>query len=74
MDLTTVLREVDSWPVEDRMRLMEALWDGLLDAGTQPELTDAQRSELDRRAAALDANPDDVVPWEQVQQYLRRTR
>jgi putative addiction module component (TIGR02574 family) len=74
MDLTTLLREVDSWPVEERIRLVEAVWNRLLDAGTEPELTEAQRAELDRRIAALDANPDDVVTWEAVQQFVRRPR
>jgi putative addiction module component (TIGR02574 family) len=74
MDLQTVLQEVDSWPVEERLRLVEAVWDQLLDAGVQPELTEAQRAELDRRVAALAANPEDVVPWEDVQRFLRRPR
>ena len=36
------------------------------DASGRPLLTDAQRRELERRIAEDDANPDDVVPWEQV--------
>jgi putative addiction module component (TIGR02574 family) len=32
----------------------------------KPLLTDAQRRELERRIVEDDANPDDVVPWEQV--------
>ena len=74
MDLMTVLREVDSWPVEEQMRLVEAVWDRFLDAGAEPELTDAQRAELDRRITALEADLNDVVPWEEVQQYVRRPR
>jgi putative addiction module component (TIGR02574 family) len=74
MDLAAVLREVDTWPVEDRMRLVEVVWDRLLDVGAEPELTEAQRTELDRRIAALDANPEDVVSWDEVQQRLRRPR
>ena len=46
MDVATVLREVDSWPVEQRLRLVEALWDSIVDAGELAELTDAQRVEL----------------------------
>jgi putative addiction module component (TIGR02574 family) len=45
------------------MRLIEAVWDRLLDAGAQPELTAAQRAELDRRIAALEADPNEVVSW-----------
>ena len=74
MDLGAVLQEVDSWPVEERLRLVEAVWDGLLDAGVEPFLTSAQREELDRRIAALEASPDDVIPWDEVQQHIRRAR
>ena len=36
------------------------------------ELTDAQKRELDRRLAAYEANPDDVIPWETVRKELWR--
>jgi putative addiction module component (TIGR02574 family) len=35
-----------------------------------PLLTEAQRRELERRVAEDDANPDDVVPWEQVLAFV----
>ena len=40
MDLRTVLTAVESWPVEDRLRLIEAVWDGLADGDGVPVLTD----------------------------------
>lgn len=68
MDLQSVLEEVESWSVEDRLRLMERIWDGLLepDRGDEPGLTEAQRAEIDRRLADDDANPDDTVTWQEV--------
>jgi putative addiction module component (TIGR02574 family) len=66
MDLQTVLHEIDSWPVEDRIRLMGEIWDSLHDQGYEPELSDELKAELDRRVAELDAHPDDVVPWQEV--------
>lgn len=33
MDLKAVLTEVQTWPAEDRLRLIEELWDGLADEG-----------------------------------------
>ena len=38
------------------------------------DLTDAQKRELERRLAAYDANPDDVIPWETVKQRLQAKR
>ena len=66
MDLKTILSETDSWPVEDRLRLMRDLWDRLVDQGYEPELTEEQKAELDRRLAEDEAEPDDVVSWEEV--------
>jgi putative addiction module component (TIGR02574 family) len=75
MDLTMVLAETDSWPVEDRIRLMHELWDRLVERGHEPELTAEQKAELDRRLSEDDAAPDDVVSWEDVKaQALARTR
>jgi putative addiction module component (TIGR02574 family) len=33
---------------------------------SQPLITDNQRQELERRVVEDDANPEDVVEWEQV--------
>ncbi|MBV8076200.1 MAG: addiction module protein [Planctomycetaceae bacterium] len=75
MDLKTVLTATDSWPVEDRIRLMHELWDRLVDRGYEPVLTEEQKAELDRRLAEDDAAPDDVVSWEEVKaQALARIR
>ncbi|HKI20318.1 MAG TPA: addiction module protein [Isosphaeraceae bacterium] len=73
MDLQTVLTAVESWPAEDRLRLMEQIWDGLLAQGHEPVLSEAQRSEIEVRLADDDEAPDDLVPWEEVKaEALRR--
>ena len=74
MDMTTVLREVDSWPVEERIRLVQEVWDRLVDGGVEPALTDDQKGEIDRRLADLAANPDAVVTWEEIERHVRRAR
>ncbi len=75
MDMDSVLTRVESWPVEDRLRLMEQIWAGLLSQGqgNEPGLTETQMAEIDRRLAEDDAAPDDVVSWEEVkEEALRR--
>lgn len=67
MDLSVVLAEVQSWPHEDRLRLIEEVWDGLADAGYEPEIGEELKAELDRRLDRLDKNPGAVVPWEVVE-------
>ena len=74
MDLSTVMTAVGSWPVDDRLRLIEEIWDGLADEGYEPELTDELKAKLDHRLAALDANPQNVTTWEAITERVRRTR
>jgi putative addiction module component (TIGR02574 family) len=74
MDATTILREVSGWPAEEKMRLVETLWDQLLDSGFEPELTEAQKAELDRRIDAMEADPSRAIPLEEAKAYLRRPR
>jgi putative addiction module component (TIGR02574 family) len=75
MDLMAVLHEVESWPVDDRIWLVQEVWDQLVDQGSEPDLTEAQAIEIDRRLAAYKADPENVVPWEEVKaQALARAR
>jgi len=57
---------IDRLSVEDRLALMHAIWDSVAAEPHPPLLTEAQRQELDRRIADHEANPGDVVPWEQI--------
>jgi putative addiction module component (TIGR02574 family) len=62
---------IDRLSVNDRLQLLHEIWDSLESEMEQSSLSDAQRSELDRRIAALDANPADVIPWEEVEARAR---
>jgi putative addiction module component (TIGR02574 family) len=74
MDPTTTLQTVQTWPVEEQLEFLFQAWDQLIDNGWQPELTEELRAELDRRLAAHQANPDNVLTWEQVVAHVRRPR
>ncbi len=56
---------------EERLRLVQEIWDTIAAEQSPPLLTDAQRRELERRVAEDDARPDDVIPWEQVEVQAR---
>lgn len=49
--------------VAERIQLAEDLWDSVASADEVLELTEAQRSELDRRIQAHRADPDATIPW-----------
>ena len=70
VDVNTVLREVETWPVEDQVQLAEQLWDRLDDQRYEPELTDDQKAELDRRLADYEENRCAGSTWETVKARL----
>jgi putative addiction module component (TIGR02574 family) len=56
---------------EERLRLIEELWDSLSEQpGTVP-LTKPQREELDRRLDDLERSGPEGISWEQVLQQIR---
>jgi putative addiction module component (TIGR02574 family) len=57
---------LDRLPRADKLILVQELWDDIAAGSPKPMLTDAQRAELERREQEDDANPDDVIPWEEV--------
>lgn len=70
MDYLDILTAANSLSIDDRIRLAEAIWEGIEADEPTPELTEAQKQELDRRLAEHEADPDDVIPWEEVKANL----
>ena len=58
---------IDRLSVEDRLQLVQEIWDSLEADVERLPLTEAQRREIDRRVAALDAKPEAITPWEVVE-------
>ena len=52
--------------IDEQIELVEDIGDGLVSRDAAPSLTEAQKTELDRRLADYIANPNDVVPWSEV--------
>jgi putative addiction module component (TIGR02574 family) len=63
--------QVRQLSVEEQLEFVEALWDGIVDQNAVPGPTNAQKAELDRRLADHAANPDNVVTWDEVRDFLR---
>jgi putative addiction module component (TIGR02574 family) len=74
MDPATLLQTVQAWPLEEQLDFAFRLWGQLLDSGWQPELTDDMKAELDRRLDSYEANPTNVLTWEQVITHVRRPK
>jgi putative addiction module component (TIGR02574 family) len=66
---------IDQLSREQRIALVQDIWDTIAAESAPPLLTEAQRQELQRRVAEDDASPDNVVPWEEVKaQTLARLK
>lgn len=62
---------IDRLSVQDRLRLVQDIWDSIVAEVPPPLLTDPQRQELERRADEDDADPDGGIPWEDVKAQAR---
>jgi putative addiction module component (TIGR02574 family) len=73
MDFQAVLTAVDSWPAEDRLRLIEEVWERLAAEPEAVTLTRAQEQDLQRRLDAHRDDPKAGSPWEEVKARLQKS-
>jgi putative addiction module component (TIGR02574 family) len=66
MDITATLNEIEALSIEDRINLVQAIWDGIAEDKACADLTDMQKQELDRHIADSDNNPENVMTWEEI--------
>jgi putative addiction module component (TIGR02574 family) len=71
MDIKATLNEINSLSVEERIDLVLAIWDSIAVEQAYPNLTEAQKQELDRRISKSEENPEEVLTWEQVKASLK---
>lgn len=55
---------IDELDLDQKLALVEELWESIASDSGRIPLTDAQRAELSARVADLEANPEDVIPLE----------
>jgi putative addiction module component (TIGR02574 family) len=67
----TNVAEILKLPAEERLRLVELLWESLTSAPVDVMLSDAHRHALDAELADHQRNPDDVLTLEQVLSTVR---
>jgi putative addiction module component (TIGR02574 family) len=73
MDINQTLSELTSLPVPDRLRVVESLWDSI-ESDTPVSLSSEQLAELNRRIEAHEANPGELLSWDQVLDRLRTSK
>jgi putative addiction module component (TIGR02574 family) len=63
--------DINKLTPEERLDLIEELWDSLSADPAKIPLTDAQAKELDRRVAEMDQDKSLGIPWETVLAQIR---
>ena len=61
--------DLSNIPVNDRLRMIEAIWDSISNDFVPPP-TRAQQDELDRRLAAHEADPSSAITFEELKRRL----
>jgi len=71
MDITHTLNQIIALGIPDRIRLVQAILDSIAAEQVDPDLTESQKQELDRRIDDHEANPDNVLTWEEVKASVK---
>jgi putative addiction module component (TIGR02574 family) len=64
MSAVEIIDQLRALPPAERREVVEKIWDEFADRDL--ELTPKQAAELDRRLDDHRANPNDVVPWNEI--------
>jgi len=71
MDISVTLNEIKALSIADRILIVQDILGSIAAEQAYPDLTTAQKRELDRRITDYEANPDDVMTWEEIKSSIR---
>jgi len=63
--------DIQKMTPEERLRLIEDLWESFRARPAELPLSTAHRAELDRRLDEIDGGDTETIPWEDVKRRLR---
>ena len=62
---------IDRMTIDERIRLVNDIWETVEEADASGQLTDAQKQEICRRVAEYEADPENVMSWDDLKRELR---
>lgn len=71
MSSAMIAMGIDKLSVPERISLVQDIWDSIPDDEQPVELSELQKSTLQSRLAELDADPTNVLTWEQIKARVR---
>jgi putative addiction module component (TIGR02574 family) len=66
--------EILALPPSERLQLLEAIWDSLIEMPEAIPVSPEVRDELDRRLDAYYRNPKAARPWDEIKDELFRAK
>ena len=72
MGVTAKSLGIDKLPIEEKLALIEEIWDGISAEASNLELSEEMKAELDRRIDESQSNPGSGIPWDLVESETRK--
>jgi putative addiction module component (TIGR02574 family) len=73
MNITATLKnEIAALSIEDRILLVQTIWDDIAAEQAYPDLAEPQKQELDRRINDYEVNPENVMSWEEITASIKK--
>ena len=66
--------EILELPIEERIRLVELIWDSIAAVPEAVTLPEEWKAELERRLAEFEADPEAGSPWDEVRSRIVQGR
>ena len=68
----SILTQVAELSLDERIILVQEIWDRIAEDRQSLPLTEAQRAVLNQRLEAHENNPEQVIAWEEIKSKYRR--
>ena len=68
------LRKLQALPVSEKLMLVEFLWQSIGESTDEPEVSDAEKRELDSRLARFERDPSRAMTLDQFDALLKARR
>ena len=68
------LRKIKALPVSEKLMLVEVLWQSIGESNDEPEVSEAEKRELDSRWARFEKDPSRALSLEQFRALVKAKR
>ena len=63
-------KQIESLSLQEKILLVEEIWNNISETAQSFELSDAKKNELDNRLASLEDNPKIGRPWDDIKREI----